>query len=337
MKISGYFTIVFILSLLIMLLFFPSICLAGARTGLTLWFETVIPVLFPFFIVTKIMGQFHVNDCINLILSPVVRKIFRVSPASTFPILLGFISGFPLGAGECAVQVREKNISQKEGQYILSFCNNVSPAFLTGYVSLKALERESFLPLLLVYSSALLTSLTLRYHYRTDKSMVKSHKNTKKHEIYSKTMSFSYFMKVFDEALVSSAEILVKIGGYIIMFSVLQKIILLPVLKYPGLPSGLCLFLVMLSGGLEVTSGISIVNEYLTAHPLSFLSLNFDTVKTALILMLTSFGGFCAMAQTKSVITGSGLSIKKYFSARILNAFYVFIITIIICTIIGRL
>lgn len=325
------FTVLIILFLTVLVLF-PSVCFAGAKTGLILWFETVLPVLFPFFIVTYLMNHFKITDSVNMVLYPFFKRIFKISPSGSFPILLGFLSGFPIGAKACANEVKSGRLGIAEGQYILSFCNNVSPAFLSGYLSLQIIGKKGLWPLIIVDAAAVLCAFTLRLFFLRDKhtALLKNKESADRHDLSKENkITLPCLIRAFDDALISAAEILVKIGGYIIIFSVLQKIILSFAAKYSG-GSGLNLFLVLIASLMEVTSGIAVLNEYLTKYPLILPFFTPDTIKTALILMSVSFGGLSAMAQTKSVIMESGLSLKKYFLTRIINAVYALFISVLL-------
>lgn len=70
----------------------------------------------------------------------------------------------------------------------------------------------------------------------------------------------------------------------------------------------------LLGGMLEITSGISGVVK---TFPL----------KTAyqFLIPLTAFGGLSAMAQTSSVLKGSGLSLKKYVFSKVVTAALTFL------------
>lgn len=273
-----------------------------------------------------------------MLVYPIIKRIFKVPPAGSFPILIGFLSGFPIGAKICANEVKSGKLSVNHGQYILSFCNNVSPAFLSGYLSLQILGGRGLIPLIIVDSAALLTALSYRLFFpnkdkafekKTNKSLTtkpayetpayQNQKSAHSDSVEKEKLTLPCFIRAFDDALIQSTETLVKIGGYIIIFSVLQKIILSFATKYPG-GSPVSFFLVLISSQMEVTSGIAILNEYFTKYPLILSHFSPDTIKTALILMSVSFGGISAMAQTKSVIMESGLSLKKYFITRIINA-----------------
>lgn len=63
-------------------------------------------------------------------------------------------------------------------------------------------------------------------------------------------------------------------------------------------------------GMLEITSGISYLKLAVFPH----------IVKEVLTVILLSFGGLSAIAQTNSVLTSSGLSILPYVLNRLLNA-----------------
>lgn len=98
-------------------------------------------------------------------------------------------------------------------------------------------------------------------------------------------------------------EVITKIGGYIILFSILAQIVnkLYPVTG---------ILKPVLMGLLEITTGIN-----------QICSSDIDTkVKIVLISVLTSFGGLSGMAQTKSVMGDTRLSINQYFIVKVINA-----------------
>ena len=87
-----------------------------------------------------------------------------------------------------------------------------------------------------------------------------------------------------DAAILNSAEILVKIGGYLIFYSIL----ILVIRNTPEIPAPARLFF---SGAMEITTGIRTVSDSLT-YP-------YSAIAAAAIF---SFGGFSAMSQTNAVI-----------------------------------
>ena len=80
-----------------------------------------------------------------------------------FCILCGFLCGYPVGARLIALQIQDKKLSIEEGQYLLSFCNNVSPMFCISYGIIYGIGSSDVLPyLLMVYGSALFFGLITR-------------------------------------------------------------------------------------------------------------------------------------------------------------------------------
>lgn len=338
------------LLLLILLLCFPSICLRGARSGLLLWFETILPILFPFMITIRLFEELHLTSVINRLLSPLICRLFSVSPAASFTIVSGFLCGFPLGAKSCAERVADGSLSKAEGQYLLSFCNQVSPSFLLGYITIVLLDKEGFSFFLLSVLSAVLTGRLLyhSYYHKTfqracpssfRKSSTYAHKASSKpspahlSEAASKpcdtqaakepapSSAAPTLLQLFDRNILSCAELLVRVGGFMILFSILSQLAFHAVLALSGkIPAVLRSVLLFFCGTLEVTQGTSFVNEAITRRLICLPFLSLEQTKTVLILILTSFGGFSAIAQTQSVISKSGLSIRQYFIARLVNA-----------------
>ncbi|MEE1314307.1 MAG: transporter, partial [Faecalimonas sp.] len=151
------------------LLCFPKETVSGATSGLLLWFQIVLPTLLPYLIATNLLIQTNSISYISRFSGPFLQRIFRVSPDGSFAILAGFLCGYPIGAKVSADLVRSHRISEKEGNYLLSFCNNTSPAFLTSYLVLQNLKEEALLlpTLLILFLSPILCSFFFRRFYFT--------------------------------------------------------------------------------------------------------------------------------------------------------------------------
>lgn len=102
--------------------------------------------------------------------------------------------------------------------------------------------------------------------------------------------------------MMNSFEAITKVGGYLILFSILIALLdLLP------LPVELHL---LLAAPLEVTNGILLLCKG---------SKNLAITYPALI-GLTSFGGWCAVAQTNCMLKDTGLSIFPYIIQKLVAA-----------------
>lgn len=131
-------------------------------------------------------------------------------------MVCGFLCGFPVGAKSCSDLTDKGKISSAEGEYLLSFCNNVSPAFLTGYVAVQSLKQPEMAQICLLFPilAALCCSFLFRRWYlpRNPFAVVEEQADPRQ---------FLPFSEALDESILSACDSITKIGGYMIVFSVL--------------------------------------------------------------------------------------------------------------------
>lgn len=200
-----------------------------------------------------------------------------------------------MGAKVTADLVREKHISTEEGNFLLGFCNNVSPAFFLNYVCLLKLNYRE-IPWLLVtgfYSIPLIYGLLSRsfYHFLPEphtKRQASLHRLT---------------IPMLDACIMDSFSTITRLGGYIMLFTIfVQFLKLLPLPAY---------ILAFASAFLEISCGI---------HEIASLSGIPAFLQKALICMSAAFGGLCICAQTKSVLYGTKLSIRTWLIGRVITS-----------------
>ncbi|MGI6001978.1 MAG: transporter, partial [Candidatus Merdisoma sp.] len=202
--------------------------------------------------------------------------------------------GFPTGARIAGELVRARHITVEEGNYLLGFCNNVSPAFLIGFCMTKSLGRpELTLPaLLLSFGAPILTGLLTR-RGRSFPSLAAE----------KKTSGSQISFKIADACIMNGLESILKLGCYMILFSMLARLLRGVPCPYPALTCALV-------GILEITNGISLTAASALPARLSF----------SLTLGIAAFGGLSGLAQTQSMIQDSGLSSASYLRAKSLTA-----------------
>ena len=127
----------------LLLLLFPQTVFRGAENGLLLWFRTVLPTLLPFLIVSNFLIRTDAARVLARLLTPVLGRLFRVSPYGSFAMLTGFLCGYPMGGKVTADLLREGRISLSEASYLLSFCNNTSPGFIVSFLVWQCLKAPS--------------------------------------------------------------------------------------------------------------------------------------------------------------------------------------------------
>lgn len=279
------------------MLLFPKDVFNGASKGLLLWFHAVFPTLFPFLIITNLLMS---TNCIRLIarlFGPLLNKIFRVSPNGSFAIIAGFLCGYPMGAKISADLTHTKQISPQEGAYLLSFCNNTSPVFIFNFVVWKTLGKsELMIPSILILTAApILVSFFTRRTYLKGKQAFQAPDSG-----WQKNTFWSF--DILDHCIMDSFEVITKVGGYMILFSVLIALSENLASCFPAVQ--------ILLPVLEITNGIQLIGMSAVSFP----------VKYILALSLTAFGGICAAAQTQCMIQKAGFSIFPYITQKLATA-----------------
>lgn len=274
--------------LFILMLICPKAVFTGASEGLLLWFRTVLPTLFPFLLISELLITGGGLDLLTKITGKPLKKIFRVSENGSFAVLAGFLCGCPMGAKAAADLVKSGRISLGEGKYLLSFCNNISPVFILNFVVWKTLDNEKLaVPTLgILFLVPFLLSLVFRRIYVREIPGQKPVPQT-----YAGSGSVSF--ESFDSCMMDSFESITRIGGYIIVFSVLISVI-------QSCFRGICPE--QLLPFLELTNGVVMIGQ----SPADL------TVRYPTIVGLCAFGGFCSAAQTDCMIRDTGLSVYPY-------------------------
>lgn len=288
----------FLIFMFLFLLLFPNIAFQGATTGITLWFQTVFPTLFPFFIINALLLRTGTIYKFSRILSPFFVPLFGISDCSSYAVLCGFFCGTPIGAKIIVDLVTEKRISKKEGEYLLSFCNNTSPGFIIGFLFERCLKMPNlaYVSLAILFCSSILSSFIFRTMYYPKLSI-------RKFPSVSSNHSDSHYTTGLDESIWESMETILRIGGYIILFCVILY-------GLNALPIHHFVWNSILLPFLELTNGVRMI----TSQMMDF------RLKYTLLMALASFGGICAAFQTKCMISKTDFSFLQYIKEKLITA-----------------
>lgn len=104
--------------------------ITGGQEGIRLCLQTVIPALFPFFIISGLVCQSFLGESITF-LRP-LGALCGIPKGSESLLLLSYLGGYPVGAKNIANAVQYGSISRDDAKRMLGFCNNAGPAFLFG-------------------------------------------------------------------------------------------------------------------------------------------------------------------------------------------------------------
>ncbi len=102
----------------------------GCQEGLRLCLQTVIPALFPFFVISAVVCKSFLGE--NLPLLRPLGKLCKIPNGSESLLILGFLGGYPVGAKNIVTAEQNRALSKDDARRMLGFCNNAGPAFLFG-------------------------------------------------------------------------------------------------------------------------------------------------------------------------------------------------------------
>jgi len=264
--------------------------ITGAIEGISLCIWTVLPSLFPFFILSGIINSNLLGVSIRP-LRPVI-KLCKIPEGGESLLILGYLAGYPVGAQLITQEYRNGKLSEKTAHRMLGFCNNAGPAFLFGMLS-PLFENPIAVWLLwgIHIISGLLVGLILPGEANNRCAI-------------NRTVPVS-----LPKAIQNALKVLAFVCGWVITF----RIILAFFNRWFLLqfPTDLQ---VLLCGLLELANGCIMLGE-IPLTGLRFIMASF----------MLSFGGLCVGMQTISATEGLGSG--YYFPGKVLQAFFAVLIS----------
>ena len=312
------------------LIIFPKEALEASLNGMAMWWDVVFPSLLPFFILSELLIGFGVVAFLGTILEPFMRPIFRVPGSGSFVWAMGLASGNPAGA-KLAVRLRQqKKVSRIEGERLAAFTNSSNPLFLFGAIAVGFFHNPA-LGLLLAsahYLANIFVGLTMRFYGRKEETVSDVSNEMRSRFSLTDAVSRMHQERIQDgrpigqllgDAVQSSVRTLLLVGGFIILFSVLNK--MLSLIGFTAIVAdGITLFFSMfqfppslsipfVSGLFEITSGANLI----AASEAQLLE------KVIVASFFIAFGGLSIQAQVASILSETDLRFRPFFIGRILQ------------------
>lgn len=322
------------------LIIFPQESFEASKGGLNIWWTIVFPSLLPFLIFSELLISFGVVRFIGVMLEPFMRPLFRVPGVGGFVWAMGLASGFPAGARFTVRLRQEEQLTRIEAERLVCFTNSSNPLFLFVAVAVGFFHNPHLGIILALshYLGNICVGIIMRfYRWKEEKSHAKV--MTK---LPSLRQAFSQmhrtriketrpFGSLLGDAVLSSIQTLLMIGGFIILFSVVNKLLfhmnitgllasgvggILHIFNFPD-----SLSLPFISGMFEMTLGSKLTSTVEEA------TLFQQTVMTSFIL---AFNGFSIQAQVASIIAATDIRFTPFFLARIAHGLLASIITVLL-------
>lgn len=125
--------------------------------GLNLFIVSVLPGLFPFMFLSKLLTSLGAVKNISTKFSPVTRFLFNTHGISSYVFLMSIVSGYPIGAKLISDLYCSNIISQDDAKKMCSFCTTSGPIFIIASVGV-AMFRSAKIGII-IYVSHVLSSM----------------------------------------------------------------------------------------------------------------------------------------------------------------------------------
>ena len=301
-KYLKYLLCIFILYLMVSFVLFPSLCIDAGQKALHQCLDTVIPTLFPFLVFSGLFSALGIGTLCSRYLSSFMRPLFKVPGSGAFAFIMGIVSGYPTGAACIADLYTHGDCSKSEAERMLAFCNNSSPLFIVGIVGYGIFSSTKIGYYLYISHilGALLTGIAFSFiRLPEQKSFLLP---PAVHNIKNNTA------RTLGSVVDNSVFSMLKICSFILLFSVVGAV----------LPQ---FFLTpFIHAFLEITGGTYAIAS--TDLPPVIL---FSTVS-----FFIAFSGISVLLQVGMVVSPCGLSVKRYFTGKLVHGIFSFVITFIV-------
>lgn len=244
----------------------PLVFTNGTIEGLKLFVFSVLPGLFPFMLLTKLLTELGVIFKFSQKLDKFSYKVFGTPGVSMYAFLMSILSGYPIGAKIISDLYKKELISEKDAQKMSIFCTTSGPIFVIGTVG--SIMLKSYLLGVIIYVSHILSSIVLGvlsnlFSYKTSNSL--------------KTISTNYIVitkkqNILGVCISDTINSLFVVGAYITLFYLISELLtLLKIFSVLKVLICLCLQKIGISGTLvegilygiiEVTRGTKVLSDF---------------------------------------------------------------------------
>lgn len=321
------------------LIIMPEESFEASVRGLDIWLEIVFPSLLPFLIISEMLIAFGVVKFLGVFLEPFMRPLFKVPGAGGFVWAMGLASGNPSGA-KLTVRLRQDGqLTRVEAERLVSFTSSSNPLFIFGAVSVGFFLNPELGILLAIshYASNIGVGLIMRFYGRREERRQSDERGEKRSFSILEALRIMHrtrlkdkrpFGKILGEAVNSSVQTLLMIGGFIIIFSVMNKVLFhlhitafaaslfSSVFGFLDLPQSLSIPFV--TGLFEMTLGSKLTSQVENASLMQ---------QAIIISSLLAFSGFSIQAQVASILAETDIRFQPFFIARLIQTLLSGVIT----------
>ena len=282
-----YFTIA---AVFIAMLALPREVRQATLEGVQLVVFRLLPALFPFMVLSGLVAESGFADTMGKAFR---RKHSNFPPAYNASLILGILSGFPIGAKISAELLSNGTLTSKQAGRLCALSSLPGPAFVIAFVGSGVLGCTKTGAV--IWLSHLLSFWLFSLLTKEKKTESKILLSVEKDEI-----SLPALIRCFTKA----AESMLSVGATIVFFTIIARIVQVifsDLFHNQTVRAGFY-------GFLELSRGIVAVGE--AGLPTS--------TAVALATIITGWGGMAVHAQVAAFAAPAGVPLKDYFRTRLI-------------------
>ena len=303
-----------LLGLILLVCVNPSPYISATYRGFTVWAKIVLPSLFVFFILTKILMQLDISFKIFGILDKPFAKLFGVKHFGGYVFLMSILSGYPVGTKLTSELYQQGYISQTEAYKMLSFTSTSGPMFIIGSVALSMFGNAKLG--VIVFFCHIFSAFINGFFYRN----VKCPELEKNNKHIKNTKPKLTLNEIVQNSIIS----LLMVGGYIALsFCILEiflhNSIMTVVSNFIYKIFGADYLTPIISGIVEVTSGCVSLSQLASSNEILCI----------LFSCLISFGGLSIHLQSQMFASKANIKYSYFLKIKTTQTLIAFVLSLI--------
>jgi len=292
----------------VILVTYPEICSESFLDGLILFSTAVLPSLFPFLFITKMLTDFGLAQKLSATFDKPFRFLFGVNAKGFYVFLMSIICGYPVGAKILSDLIIDGQLSKSEAEDILPLCTSSGPLFVIGTVGVGMFGNKGFgIKLFAVHA---LSIIVLAFVLCNVKRLIFKKRTTQP----LKKSNICCLDQVLAKNMTDTCASVLMVGGFISCFY-----LAIDILNNFGIMLPISYFLSWLLGifgsNIELAKGISsgIIEMTRGCKDLALIGGEFSAVAISAIL---AFGGVSIILQSIAFLSKAKISSLKFLAIK---------------------
>jgi sporulation integral membrane protein YlbJ len=317
-KINKFSFSIFVVAFMFYIIKYPQSSSDIVLKGLNICYFVIIPVIFPFLAFSKLFINSSFFGFLGKIFNKPSKFLFGISGEYANALLIGGIAGFPMGAKTVKeIYLRGKSENKNEAERTLAFCNNCSVSFAVSAAGIIVFNsvKIGFYLFFIQLISAIITGIIIKFIFVDKNVGTTAPGRPQNHVIQTNTEKLN-----IAEMISESVTGILNICGTVLFFYIIANILVeyLNFLPFFSVPTNSQFVKTFISGIFEISSGIySLVNLNIPEYN-----------KIILSSIILSWSGISVHFQIMHIIKDIKLSLKPYFTGKIIHVIISIVITV---------